>query len=383
MTSDRIKNVLPSRSIELSQRVAELRSEGHDILGLNVGELDFPLPQELKNKVHQAVEKGAQYDAVAGTVALRKAIADSFDLKIGPENVFVGHGSKQVLYSLFQTLFNPGDEIIVLLPYWVSFPEAIKLAGAIPVFVETDSKFHPNIELIRKAIGPKTKGIVINSPNNPSGAVYSEAELREIGLLAEEKQLIIISDEAYSTFDFASKHFSLASMDNGRFFERTVCVRSFSKSFCMTGFRIGHAIAPIQMIKDLTTLQGHLTGNVSTIIQEGALWAMQEGQAFSKEVRQIVQKRGEIVYLELKELFDLTPPEGAFYFFPNVTKLIKKFPQFKLRDDFDLARLILDKALVAVLPGSAFGMPNHLRFAYTIDNEHLRLAAKRIKEVFK
>jgi len=289
--------------------------------------------------------------------------------------VLVANGSKQILYLLFQALCDPGDEVIVLKPYWVTFPEGIKLAGGVPVFVDTKDH-QPDLEAIRAAITPRTKAILVNSPNNPTGAVYSKADLTAIGQLAVEHQIYVISDEAYEGLVYdQAKHISMASLDPA--FEPWVLTsQTFSKSYCMTGFRVGYLVAPVEMIKVINRMHSHLTGNVCTFAQYGAVAALQMDSAIMREMQHTFQKRFELAYPLCTEIFDCIKPEGAFYLFADASRYIGE----RFADDDALAEYLLEVAQVAVVPGSAFGAPGHLRISFSTSEQAIEEGFARIKK---
>lgn len=378
--SKRVKEICPSHSITFAQKVQELKLNGVDIIGLNVGELDSPTSPIAIEATYQALLKGKTlYGPVSGNTEVRQLIANKFSAQLDASNVILSFGSKQVLYTCFQALINPGDEVIIPTPYWVSFPESVKLAGGIPKYIEATIDYLPTIGSIKAAITPKTKALIINSPNNPSGAVFPEKLLMEIGELALEHNLFVVSDEAYEAYTFGAKHCSLGLINNMKYFSHTIVVRSFSKTYCMTGFRIGHAIANEKIIADMNKLQGHIAGNVPPFIQEGAYEMLKNGDSFIENTKNELIERCHILHEGLKDIFNLSKPQGAFYLFAEVENLIKKL---NLKDDNELSVYLLEKAHVAVLPGSAFGLPNHLRLAFTIDQTRLREAVLRLRRVF-
>jgi aspartate aminotransferase len=381
MISQRVDSITPSGSVMLAQKVIELRNQGRDIISLSVGEPDFKTPQEILNATKKALDKGeTRYSLVHGIPQLREAITkklwDENQLNVNPEQIVLSHGSKQTLYNIFQTILNPDDEVIIPVPYWVTFPESVKLAGGRPIFVDC-----PNLqldpELIEKAITSKTKAIIVNSPNNPSGAVFSPESLKKLSEIVVKNNLILISDEAYERFTYEDlPHLSPASISE-EVFQRTLTVHSFSKTYCMTGFRLGYVAGPDWLIKPMIKLQSHLTGNNAPFAQFGALEALQMDPGFFQDMKKIFDQRRKMSFEQYKNIFELEMPQGAFYLFGKMTDdLIKRFG-----DDEKLAHHILEKAGVALLPGNFFGKPLYLRLSFAASEQDLKEAARRIKEV--
>jgi len=380
MLSHRVLNVEGSKSVGLASVLMKLKKEGRDIISLNVGEPDLPTPEVIKEATYKAMrDNHTRYSLVEGIPELRERIAARFERttgrKISPSQILVSNGSKQILYNIFQAMLNPGDEVIIPRPYWVSFPEAVKLAGGVPVFVDAPDLQLP-LDGIRAAITSKTKLIIVNSPNNPSGIVYEKKDMQELGKLAVEKNLYIVSDEAYEALLFdESEKFSLAEMDD-EVFKRTLHVQSFSKTFMMTGFRIGYVIASQELISGMNKLQSHLTGNNCTFAQWGAVAALDHENEIVPPMVEIMRKRRDLCLELSKGLFDVQVPGGAFYLFPKVTNYFDRF-----KDSAEMATFILEKTGVAGLGGSAFGQEGHLRFAFTASEDDLKEAFKRMKEV--
>jgi len=378
--SQRLLEISESSTTQLMGLVQQLKAQGQKIISFNAGEPDFNSPEPILAATIAAIQAGkTKYGAVPGEPAVRAAIAHKLQQENGipaqAENILIANGSKQILYMLFQALCNPGDEVIVLKPYWVTFPEGIRLAGGVPVFVDT-LDHQPDLEAIRAAITPQTKAILINSPNNPTGAVYSREALLEIGKLALEKQIYVISDEAYEglTYDGA-RHISLASLDPA-FADWVITTQTFSKSYCMTGFRVGYLVAAAPLVKLINGMHSHLTGNVCTFAQYGALAALEMDPAIMQEMQAVFQRRFDLAYPLCSELFDCVRPEGAFYLFPDVSRYLGE----RFADDDALAAYLLKEAHVAVVPGSAFGAPGHLRISFSTGEADIAEGFARIKQ---
>jgi aspartate aminotransferase len=379
--AERIKNIEESKSVGLASIVARLRSEGRQIIALNVGEPDFPTPKAIIQATQKALaENKTRYSLVEGIKELRTQIAEkvirdnSIDAKY--ENIILANGSKHILYNIFQTIINPGDEVIVPAPYWVTFPESIKLAGGVPVIVPSNN-LQLDLSGIEAAITNKTKAIIINTPNNPSGEVFPKEDLEQILELAKKNNFYIIADEAYELLTFGNvPHISIASLSEDAF-NRTLTVQSFSKSFCMTGFRIGYLVANKKIIAGMNKLQSHLSGNNCTFAQYGALAALSISQQELNIMIKDLESRRDLAYSLCKGIFPKTnKPDGAFYLYPNVTAMLGN----KFKTDENLAMFILMEAGVAILPGSFFGTPGYLRFSFAASSENITLAFKQIKE---
>ncbi len=381
--ADRILAIEGSKSVGLSAIVEKLKSEGQDIIALNVGEPDFQTPKEIINATKQALlENKTRYSLVQGLVELRKALAKKLilesNLNVSENNILLGNGSKHILYNIFQSLLNPGDEVIIPLPFWVTFPESIKLAGGTPVSVESKDNFQLDFKKIESSINDKTKAILVNSPNNPTGVVYPKEDLLKLVELATKYDLTIIADDAYEllTYD-AIKYIPIASLSEEAF-NRTITVQSFSKSYCMTGFRIGYLVAPESFVNGVNKLQGHLTGNNCTFAQYGAIAALEMDKSILHNMVRALEKRRDLAFELFSKLFDCQKPQGAFYLFPSIKPYIDSG---RFKDSEDLARYILKKAHVAVLPGSAFGMENYIRISFAPDDDKIIEAYERIRKV--
>lgn len=381
--SHRIKSVEGSKSVGLASIVAKLISEGHDIIGLNVGEPDFPPPPEVIEATQKALsDLQVRYSLVPGIPELRDAIADRFSnrsgKKVTQENILVSNGSKQILYNLFQCLIHDGDEVIIPAPYWVTFPESVKLAGGRPVIVKCREDLGLDLQAIENAITPKTKILLFNTPNNPSSAVYGKSDLIKLGELAQKHNLIIIADEAYESLVFEpNTHTSIAALSDD-LFNRTITVQTLSKSHCLTGFRIGYMIAAPRFVEQVNKLQSHLNGNVCTFAQYGALKALTMDQKYFEDMIQVMKQRKELAYNLTKEIFKCHEPQGAFYLFPSLDGYEDRF-----KTSNEAAEFILKQAKVALLPGSAFGVEGYLRLSFASHEDKLKEALSRIKEALK
>ncbi|WP_373499685.1 pyridoxal phosphate-dependent aminotransferase [Desulfococcus sp.] len=372
--SRRIASVETSRTVRFTSLIEQLRAEGCEIINLAVGEPEFATPRKIVEATKAALEHGqTRYGPVAGTAALRSALAGAFE-GCGPDNILIANGSKQVLYAVFQVLLDPGDEVILPNPHWVSFSQQIRLAGGIPVAVASPGH-QMDCRAIAAAVTPKTRAILVNSPNNPTGAVYPASDLARIARLACDRDLWIIADEAYEGFVYDGLDSpSLFSFKEVR--DRLVVVRSFSKTFSMTGFRIGYGAGPEPLIAALAKLQSHLTGNACTFAQYGALAALDLYPAVVETWRDQLEEKRDIAYGYASKLFDCMRPQGAFYLFPDVSARLEAGQSAE-----DFAAFLLEKTGVAVVPGEAFGAGGHIRISYAVPKEMLVEGFERMVRV--
>lgn len=384
MLSKRVRQLTPSTTLAITAKAKALREEGQDIIGLGAGEPDFNTPEFIIQAAFEAAEAGdTKYTPSGGTVALKDAIIEKTrrDLWMPCERseVMVASGAKHALSTLFQAILDPGDEVIVPAPYWVSYPEQIKLSDGVPVILETDesSRFKVTRELLEQHITPKTKALVLNSPSNPTGMVYSKEELEMVADVAIKHDLLVISDEIYEKLLYnGATHISIASLPEMR--ERTVIINGVSKSHAMTGWRIGYAIGPKEIISAMTNLASHSTSNPTSIAQAASVAAYAEGDAPVEAMRVIFEERLEKIYARLIEIKGLTclKPEGAFYLFPHA-KQAAEMCGFDNVDDWCTA--VLSEAKVALIPGSGFGAPDYVRLSYATDPARVLEALDRIE----
>lgn len=384
MLSKRVRQLTPSTTLAITAKAKALREEGQDIIGLGAGEPDFNTPEFIIQAAFEAAEAGdTKYTPSGGTVALKDAIIEKTrrDLWMPYERseVMVASGAKHALSTLFQAILDPGDEVIVPAPYWVSYPEQIKLSDGVPIILETDesSRFKVTRELLEQHITPKTKALVLNSPSNPTGMVYSKEELEMVADVAIKHDLLVISDEIYEKLLYnGATHISIASLPEMR--ERTVIINGVSKSHAMTGWRIGYAIGPKEIISAMTNLASHSTSNPTSIAQAASVAAYAEGDAPVEAMRVIFEERLEKIYARLIEIEGLTclKPEGAFYLFPHA-KQAAEMCGFDNVDDWCTA--VLSEAKVALIPGSGFGAPDYVRLSYATDPARVLEALDRIE----
>jgi aspartate aminotransferase len=373
--SRRLAAVSESKTTRIFTLAQEMRQKGREIISLAVGEPDFDTPLPVIAATRQALTaQHTRYGPVPGEPALRERLAQAFD-GYTADNILVTNGAKQALYSLFQVLCDPGDEVILAKPCWVSFTEQITLAGGRPVLVETGEAFELDPDRIRRAITPRTRAILINSPNNPTGAVYAAEAIAATARLAAERGLYLISDEAYHAYTFDGRPHTAAvaiSPDPAR----VITVRSFSKHYNMTGFRLGYVAADKPIIQALARLQSHTTGNVCTFAQHGALAALDMDQGIVAERCAELQRRRDLALARTRELFPCAAGHGAFYLFPDVRGRLRNG-----ETSADLAARLLDRAGVALVPGEAFHGPGHIRISFGTGPEALTRAFDKIREV--
>nr|WP_277398359.1 pyridoxal phosphate-dependent aminotransferase [Neobacillus citreus] len=384
--ASRVLSLTPSTTLAITAKAKELKEQGEDVIGLGAGEPDFNTPQHILDAAVKSMNEGqTKYTPSAGLPALKKAIIKKFETDQGltykPNEVIVGNGAKHVLYTLFQVLLNEGDEVIIPTPYWVSYPEQVKLAGGVPVYIDGLEENHFKItpEQLKKAITNKTKAVIINSPSNPTGVLYSEEELLEIGKVCLAENILIVSDEIYEKLVYGGvKHVSIAEI-SPELKEQTIIINGVSKSHSMTGWRIGYAAGNAELIKAMTNLASHSTSNPTTTAQYAAIAAYNGPQEPVVEMRKAFEERLEIIYDKLVAIpgFTCVKPQGAFYLYPNVKKAAE-MAGYSNVDDFASALLV--EAKVAVIPGSGFGTPDNIRLSYATSLDLLEKAVSRMQQ---
>lgn len=380
----RVLALTPSATLAITAKAKELKEQGVDVIGLGAGEPDFNTPQHIIDAAVESMNEGhTKYTPSAGLPALKKAIIGKFEkdqgLTFKPNEIIVANGAKHALYTLFQVLLNEGDEIIIPTPYWVSYPEQVKLAGGVPVYIEGEeqNQFKITPEQLIKSITKKTKAVIINSPGNPTGVLYTAEELSELGKVCIEENILIVSDEIYEKLVYGGhKHISIAQL-SPELKAQTIIINGVSKSHSMTGWRIGYAAGNKQIIEAMTNLASHSTSNPTTTAQYASIAAYNGPQEPVEEMRQAFEKRLEIIFEKVAAIpgFSCVKPQGAFYLFPNVKKASEQ-AGFSNVDDFVTALLV--EAKVAVIPGSGFGTPDNIRLSYATSLEQLEKAVARI-----
>lgn len=385
--SRKAQNIGASLTLALTAKAGELKKEGIDVVSFGVGEPDFNTPKNIIEAATRAMEEGkTKYTATSGIVELKEAIArklhDDNGLNYGTKNIIISTGAKQSLANVFMAILNPGDEVIIPVPYWVSYPELVKLSDGVPVFIETkkENDFKVTYDELKSVLSENTKAIVINSPNNPTGTVYSKKDLEVIAKFSKENDLIIISDEIYEKLIYGKEeHISIASSSEDAF-KRTVVINGFSKAYAMTGWRIGYAACyNEELIKVMNNVQSHMTSNTNSIAQFAALEALNGDQETIKNMVKEFSLRRELMIELISEIEDLTfiEPKGAFYVMIDVSKVLKKA---NIKGSMEFANLLLKEENVVVIPGIAFGEDNFIRLSYATSKEEIIKGLKRIKE---
>ena len=386
IVSNSLKRIKPSPTIAVTSKAREMRAAGKDVIGLGAGEPDFDTPDNIKEAAIQAIKRGeTKYTAVDGTPALKKAIQEKFsrenNLTYELDQISVGTGGKQVLYNAFMATLNPNDEVIIPAPYWVSYPDMVLLAGGKPKIVKCSEKneFKITPAELKKAITKKTKWLIINSPSNPTGSCYTKEEIQELSkILIKNKKVFILSNDIYEhiTYD-GFEFFTIAQIKALK--DRTLTMNGVSKSYSMTGWRIGYGAGPKDIIKAIAKIQSQSTTNPSSISQAAAVEALNGTQDFIKTRSESFKERRDFVVKSLNAIKGLSclKPNGAFYVFPNCKKLLGN--KTKLKTDKDFVEKLLEKAEVAVVQGSAFGLDGYFRISYATSMDNLKKALERIK----
>jgi len=386
IVSNSLKRIKPSPTIAVTQKARELKAAGKDVIGLGAGEPDFDTPQNIKEAAIEAINKGhTKYTAVDGTPELKKAIVNKFkrenNLEYSTNEITVGTGGKQVIYNALMATLNKGDEVIIPAPYWVSYPDMVLLAGGKPKIVKCNESdgFKLTPKNLKKTITKKTKWLILNSPSNPTGASYSKNEIESLSeVLIKNKNIHILSDDIYEHITYDNfNFFTIAQVSKLK--NRTLTMNGVSKSYAMTGWRIGYAAGPKEIIKAISKIQSQSTSNPSSISQAAAVEALNGTQDFIKERSDAFRERRDFVVNSLNNIkgINCLKPNGAFYVFPSCKKLLGK--KTKIKTDSDFVEKLLEKANVAVVQGSAFGLDGYFRISYATSMEKLKTAMERIK----
>jgi aspartate aminotransferase len=384
--SKRILSLSPSPTVALNAKAKALKADGIDVLNFAVGEPDFSTPKEIIDRGVRALQAGrTKYGPAGGGLPFRQAVIDKLkkdnSLDFDPSQVVVGIGAKEILLHIFLATLNDGDEVIIPAPYWVSYTEQVKAAGATPVIVPMTESPELGLDIngIEKYITPKTRVIVLNSPSNPAGSILSDDDLRHVGELAKKHDLWIISDEIYEYLSFDKPHTSLLKL-MPELKERYILVNGMSKGFAMTGWRVGYAVGPMEVMKLVKSLQSHSSTCLPPFIEEAATWALSQGSSLMTKEIAILKARKKVAVDCLKEIegVDFIKPEGAFYVFVDVRKALKKSDKFKDNDTLAFGEFLLLEHHIACVPGEAFGTPGFLRFSYATNDETIREGFKRL-----
>jgi len=385
----RLQRIRPSATVSITARAQRLREQGRDVIVLSVGEPDFPTPDHIKAAAADALARNdTKYTPVDGSRLLKEAVvaklARDNGLRYVPEQVLVSTGAKQSCYNACLALLNPGDEAIVAAPYWVSYPDMVRLADAEPVIVAAgaEQSFKISVQQLERALTAKTRLLILNSPCNPTGAVYSAAELRALGeVLRAHPRVVVLSDEIYEHIQWTGAPFASFAAECPALYDRTLTVNGMSKGYAMSGWRIGYTAGPEPIIKAMTSLQGQSTTNACTISQAAARAALVGDQTCVGDMCGEFKRRHDFFHAGVAQLpgFDCVPADGTFYLFPNVEAAMRAK---RAATDVELCERIIDEAGVALVPGTAFGAPGHLRFSFAASMSTLEDALARLRQFF-
>tara|TARA_R110001583_G_scaffold1202_5_gene10049 strand:- start:1642 stop:2835 length:1194 start_codon:yes stop_codon:yes gene_type:complete len=390
--SNRITSMELSPTLAMSQKSRDMKAQGIDVINLSVGEPDFKTPTHIKEAAHNAItDNYSYYSPIPGFEKLREAICNKLkrdnNLEFTPEQIVVSNGAKQSILNVIMSVINPGDEVIIPSPYWVSYVEIVKLAQGTNVFVPAgiDQDFKITPEQLEAAITSKTKAFLFSSPSNPTGSIYSKEELKALAQVFEKHpDIVIISDEIYEHINYVNAHESIAQFEELK--DRTVVINGVSKGYAMTGWRIGYLAAPLWIAKGCNKLQGQMTSGASSIAQMAAVEAFNGDQSCTQEMKKAFKQRQDIAFDLLSQIpeFKLKKPEGAFYFFPDVSTLFgKSYNSTSINNPTDLSLYLLEEARVATVTGEAFGAPACLRLSYATSEKVMTEAISRIKNAIE
>lgn len=386
--SDRLNRLAPSATLAMSQKSGEMKAQGIDVINMSVGEPDFNTPDHIKEAAKKAIDENySRYSPVPGYIELRKAIVEKLKKENGLEystnEILVSNGAKQSVCNTLMALVNDGEEVIIPAPYWVSYPQMVKLAGGEPVIVEAgfEQNFKMTPEQLEAAITPKTRMLILCSPSNPTGSVYSEEELRGLAeVIKRHEGLYVLADEIYEHINYVGKHSSIAHIEGMR--ERTIIVNGVSKAYAMTGWRIGFIAAPEWIVKGCNKLQGQYTSGPCSVSQKAAEAAYTTSQECVETMRKAFERRRDLIVELAKDIpgLEVNKPEGAFYLFPKCSSFFgKSYNGKKIENSTDLAMFLLEVGHVATVGGDAFGDPYCFRMSYATSDDNIREAMKRIK----
>ncbi|MBL4930900.1 pyridoxal phosphate-dependent aminotransferase [Clostridium paridis] len=380
--------ISPSITLAITAKAKEMKANGIDVVSFGAGEPDFNTPKNIRNAAVKAMEEGyTKYTPAAGITSLKKAIATKLytdnNLTYAESQIVISTGAKQCLANAFLAILNPGDEVLIPTPYWVSYPELTKLADGVPVFIDCkkEDNYKFKVSILEKYINEKTKAILINSPNNPTGTIYTKEELKELADFAVKHNLFIISDEIYEKLIYGSEeHISIASLSK-EVYDRTIVINGMSKSYAMTGWRVGYAAGPKEVIKVMSNIQSHMTSNVCSISQYAALEALEGPQDDLHSMIKVFQERRDLMSSLLDKMDGISYiyPQGAFYIMVNIESFIGKSYNGKIiNDSLTFSNILLDENKVAVVPGAGFGLENYIRLSYATSNSIIEEGLKRL-----
>jgi aspartate aminotransferase len=390
--SKKAEQISPSLTLSIDAKAKKMKADGIDVIGFGAGEPDFNTPENIQEAAIKAMRGGyTKYTPTSGIKELKDAICMKFSndnsLNYIPSQIIVSTGAKQCLANAFQTILNPGDEVIISSPYWVSYPELVKLADGVPVFIETteENEFKYTMDMLKKSVTANTKAIILNSPGNPTGTVYTQEELLDIALFAKENDLIIISDEIYEKliYNDAICHTSIATLSEDAY-NRTITINGVSKSYAMTGWRIGYAACGNEnIIKLMTNIQSHYTSNPNSIAQYASAEALTGDQKTIKHMINEFKNRRDFMVDKINSMryISCIKPEGAFYVMINISKVLdKKVDGKTIGNSLNFSDFLLEKEKVAVIPGSAFGVDNYIRLSYATSLNNIKIGLNRIEK---
>ncbi len=381
--STTVSSIPTSPTLAVTSKAKALKAQGKNVIGFGAGEPDFDTPEHIKQAAIRALENGfTKYTPVGGMVELKDAIvyrtSEDYGIEITPENVVVSCGAKHSLFNLLLTILSPGDEVICPSPYWVSYPPIIRIAGAVPVIIDTtENNMRLEAAQLKESITKRTRAIIINSPCNPTGTTYTRKELEKIAEVCLENDLMIISDDIYHKIVYSGSEFSSIATLSRELTERTFIIQGVSKTYAMTGWRIGYCIGNAEVISAMTRLQSQSTSNPTSFAQAASIEALKGPQDTVEDMRKTFEKRKAIMVSMLSDIpgFELIEPQGTFYCFPSVKAHLDRF-----KTTSGLADFLLEKALVAVVPGEGFGSPDHIRLSFALHDENIVDGLNRIKQ---
>ena len=392
--ANRVHKVQPSFTLEMATRAAEMRAEGIDVINFSVGEPDFNTPSHIIAAGKKAMDDGfTKYTAGPGMIEFRKAICEKLERENGityePADILVSNGEKQSLYNVCQALFDEGDEVVVFRPYWVSFPEFVRLADAEPVLVETiaENNFEPDYNDLKNKLSPNIKGVILNSPSNPTGGIWREEAILRLLRIAKEYNWVVISDECYERLVYDGEFVSTEKLNRQyQIAANVVTCLSLSKTYAMTGWRIGYAAGPRKIIKAMSKIQGQATSCANSIGQKAGIEALTGDQSCVEEMKAAFRERRDFIVKLMNNLPGVTcaVPGGAFYVFPDFSSYLGKVANGqKLKDTFDISEYILGCASVVTVPGDGFGAPGHIRFSYATSTDIIEKGIERVRSVLE
>lgn len=385
--SNKAMHIAPSATLRIDAMAKKLKAEGRDVVGFGAGEPDFDTPENIKSAAKKALDLGlTRYTPATGSLELRAAIAhwlaDRCGLEYAPDDIVVSNGAKHSLFNVFAAILNPGDEVIIPAPYWVTYPELVRMSDGVPVFIETGEGFKATAQQIRAAITDKTKAVIVNSPSNPCGCVYTRAELEAIAKVAVEAGIFVVSDEIYGELIYEGEHVSIASFGK-EIKELTIVVNGMSKTYAMTGWRIGYTASARELAKVMGAYQSHAASNPNSIAQYASVEALQGPQDQVQRMKEVFDKRRKLLCGLINEVDGLScgMPGGAFYVMMDISGLIgKKYDGIEITGSLSFSELLLEQTLTAVVPGIAFGADHYVRLSYAVSEDCIIKGLGRIGE---